>query len=112
MLAQIQRTQKTLNSYYKKSFQRIPNRCSMCFQKSFSRTVFKNKSQVGLESLLQKTIFEVPVVQVTSSFNVHKVGDPMVADHWFRQIENVTPRPDEVHSTCNYKGAYMHQVPL
>ena len=24
----------------------------------------------------------------------------------------VTPRPDKVHSTCNYKGAYVHQVPL
>ena len=24
----------------------------------------------------------------------------------------VTPRPDEVHSTCNCKGAYMQQVPL
>ena len=23
-----------------------------------------------------------------------------------------TPRPDEVHSTCNCNGAYMHQVPL
>ena len=24
----------------------------------------------------------------------------------------VTPRPDEVHSKCNCKGAYVHQVPL
>ena len=24
----------------------------------------------------------------------------------------VTPRPDEVHSTCNCKGAYVHQVSL
>ena len=24
----------------------------------------------------------------------------------------VTPRPDEVNSTCNCKGAYVHQVPL
>ena len=24
----------------------------------------------------------------------------------------VIPRPDEVHSTCNCKGAYVHQVPL
>ena len=24
----------------------------------------------------------------------------------------VTPRPDEVHSTCNCKDAYVHQVPL
>ena len=24
----------------------------------------------------------------------------------------VTARPDEVHSTCNCKGAYVHQVPL
>ena len=24
----------------------------------------------------------------------------------------VTARPDEVHITCNYKGAYVHQVPL
>ena len=24
----------------------------------------------------------------------------------------VTPRPDEVHSTCNCNGAYVHQVPL
>ena len=24
----------------------------------------------------------------------------------------VTPRPDEVHSTCNCKGAYVHQMPL
>ena len=24
----------------------------------------------------------------------------------------VTPRLDEVHSTCNYKDAYVHQVPL
>ena len=24
----------------------------------------------------------------------------------------VTPRPDEVHCTCNCKGAYVHQVSL
>ena len=24
----------------------------------------------------------------------------------------VTPRPYEVHSTCNCKGTYVHQVPL
>ena len=24
----------------------------------------------------------------------------------------ITPRPDEVHSTCNCKGAYVHQMPL
>ena len=24
----------------------------------------------------------------------------------------VTPRTDEVHSICNCKGAYVHQVPL
>ena len=24
----------------------------------------------------------------------------------------VTPRPDELHSTCNCRGAYMHQVSL
>ena len=24
----------------------------------------------------------------------------------------VTPCPGEVHSTCNCKGAYVHQVPL
>ena len=24
----------------------------------------------------------------------------------------VTPRPNEVHGTCNCKGAYVHQVPL
>ena len=26
--------------------------------------------------------------------------------------EDVTPRPDEVHSTCNCRGTYVHQVPL
>ena len=25
---------------------------------------------------------------------------------------SVTPGPDEVHSTCNCKGAYVYQVPL
>ena len=30
----------------------------------------------------------------------------------FLGIEDVTPHPDEVHSTCNCKGAYVHQVPL
>ena len=24
----------------------------------------------------------------------------------------VTPRPDEMHSTCNCRGTYVHQVPL
>ena len=24
----------------------------------------------------------------------------------------VTPRPNEVHSTCNCRGTYVHQVPL
>ena len=24
----------------------------------------------------------------------------------------VTPRPDEVHNTCNCRDAYVHQVPL
>ena len=28
------------------------------------------------------------------------------------QVIGVTPRPDEVHSTCNSKGAYMHKVLL
>ena len=28
------------------------------------------------------------------------------------ELAAVTPRPDEVHSTCNCKGAYVHQVPL
>ena len=26
--------------------------------------------------------------------------------------EDVTPRPDEMYSTCNCRGAYVHQVPL
>ena len=26
--------------------------------------------------------------------------------------QNVIPRPDEVHCTCNCTGAYVHQVPL
>ena len=26
--------------------------------------------------------------------------------------QDVTPRPDEVHSTCNCRGTYVHQVPL
>ena len=25
---------------------------------------------------------------------------------------DVTPRPDEVHSICNCRGIYEHQVPL
>ena len=25
---------------------------------------------------------------------------------------DVIPRPDEVHSICNCRGAYVHQVPL
>ena len=29
-----------------------------------------------------------------------------------KKIEFVTPRPDEIHSTCNCRGAYVHQVPL
>ena len=28
------------------------------------------------------------------------------------RTETVTPHPDEVHSTCNCKGAYVHQVSL
>ena len=28
------------------------------------------------------------------------------------EMSFVTPHPDEVHSTCNCKGAYVHQVPL
>ena len=27
-------------------------------------------------------------------------------------VKPVTPRPDEVHSTCNCMGAYVHQVRL
>ena len=30
----------------------------------------------------------------------------------YMDVIHVTPRPDEVHSTCNCKGAYVHQVPL
>ena len=26
--------------------------------------------------------------------------------------KDVTPRPNEVHSTCNCRGAYVHQVSL
>ena len=33
--------------------------------------------------------------------NLNRIGSP-----------SVTPCPDEVHSTCNCKGAYVHQVPL
>ena len=29
-----------------------------------------------------------------------------------KEGEFVTPRPEKVHSTCNCKGAYVHQVPL
>ena len=29
-----------------------------------------------------------------------------------KEGEFVTPRPDEVHSTCNCRDAYVHQVPL
>ena len=29
-----------------------------------------------------------------------------------KKAEIVTPRPDELHSTCNCKGAYVNQVPL
>ena len=43
---------------------------------------------------------------MTIGFRVHKV-EAMLGD-W----PCVTPRPDEVHSTCNCKGAYVHQVPL
>ena len=28
------------------------------------------------------------------------------------ESNNVTPRPEQVHSTCNCRGAYVHQVPL
>ena len=28
------------------------------------------------------------------------------------ESRNVTLRPDELHSTCNCRGAYVHQVPL
>ena len=27
-------------------------------------------------------------------------------------LQLVTPRPEKVHSTCNCRGAYVHQVPL
>ena len=27
-------------------------------------------------------------------------------------VLNVTSRLDEVHSVCNYRGTYVHQVPL
>ena len=29
-----------------------------------------------------------------------------------KEGEFVTPRPDEVHNTCNCRGACVHQVPL
>ena len=29
-----------------------------------------------------------------------------------KPTKGVTPRPDEVHSICNCKNAYVHQVPL
>ena len=37
-----------------------------------------------------------PEVQVTSSSNIHRGGGggPMVADHWFRQIEKVLEAMD------------------
>ena len=31
---------------------------------------------------------------------------------WPQLMPAVTPYPDEVHSTCNCKGAYVYQVPL
>ena len=37
-----------------------------------------------------------------------------ILDSKTREIDTgcVTPHPDEVHSTCNCKGAYVHQVSL
>ena len=33
--------------------------------------------------------------------------------HFLREFaKDVTPRPNEVHSTCNCKDAYVHQVSL
>ena len=48
---------------------------------------------------------------------IEKVG-PMAYILAFPKLEkihnvfHVTPRPDEVHSICNCRGTYVHQVPL
>ena len=48
---------------------------------------------------------------VENLFNLieYKKVNPLEED---RRAWNVTPRPDEVHSTCNCRGTYVHQVPL
>ena len=42
-----QRTYKTLNVENKNNFQKTQKWCSLCIQKLFSRTVFKNRNQTG-----------------------------------------------------------------
>ena len=39
--------------------------------------------------------------------------DGKVVAYASRQLKpHVTPYPDEVHSICNCRGTYVHQVPL
>ena len=56
-----------------------------------------------------KMVFEADKVVVSKSGMF--VGKGYVSNGLFK-LNVVTPHPDEVHSTCNCKGAYVHQVPL
>ena len=49
-----------------------------------------------------------------SALGSAKVGLPFIKGDVvaFLSLSRVTPRPDEVQSICNCRGAYVHQVPL
>ena len=58
---------------------------------------------------VSKTLCTCLLLKVYKTFNIC-----LLALLYFSLKEGgfVTPRPDEVHNTCNCKGAYVHKVPL
>ena len=63
-------------------------------------------------AILQDIPFDVgQVIEDAILYNkdAKMLGHPFLI---FGLCKSVTPRPEKVHSTCNCKGAYVHQVPL
>ena len=104
-MAEIQFFKHCTRGLYKAFIFVIGNNCPTCL---FSE-VHENKLYRGLIHLIHyQCEIEVPLKK-------KKTMQPSLNDveeDWERTVVQlevvVTPRPDEVHSTCNCRGAYVH----
>ena len=66
------RIHKTLNLENKNNSQRTPKCCSLCFQKLFSRTIFKSRNQTGPKILF---VYYIYIYIICISLNHVYIGN-------------------------------------